>query len=135
MGKVIGVGGVFFLCKDVEATRAWYARVLGMTINDYGGADFVHGEAAKQFPTGARTVWSPFKGDSDYFKPSSAPFMINLMVDDMDEMLVKLKVEGVSLEGEPMEEAYGRFVWLMDPDGRKVELWQPIENPEAWTNG
>jgi catechol 2,3-dioxygenase-like lactoylglutathione lyase family enzyme len=127
MAKVIGVGGVFFLCKDVEATRNWYSRVLGVSITDHGSSDFPHRISAAAFPQSALTVWSPFKGDSYYFKPSTSDFMINLMVDDMNGMVTRLKAEGVSLEGDLMEEPYGRFVWIMDPDGRKVELWQPIE--------
>lgn len=131
MANVIGVGGIFFLCSDVGATREWYARVLGMSMNDYGGADFLHGDAAAKFPQGARTIWAPFKAGSDYFKPSDSDFMINLMVDDMDGVLARLEAEGVPLEGDPMEESYGRFAWIMDPDGRKIELWQPTEPPES----
>ncbi|MBD3770332.1 MAG: VOC family protein [Rhodobacterales bacterium] len=127
MAKVIGLGGVFFRCRDVEATRAWYQRVLGMDIDDYGGTSFGHVESAALFPEGARTIWAPFKADSDYFKPSEADYMLNLMVDDFDGMLEQLKAEDVALEGEPMIESYGKFAWVMDPDGRKIELWQPVE--------
>ena len=131
MAKVIGLGGLFFLCKDVDATRAWYTRVLGIEIDDYGGSSFSQADAAKTFPQGARTVWAPFKADSDYFKPSDSDFMMNLMVDDLDGMIERIRSEGVSLEGEPMSESYGKFAWLMDPDGRKIELWQPIESEPA----
>lgn len=127
MAKVIGVGGVFFLCKDVEATRDWYNRVLGVSITDHGSSDFPHRISAAAFPQSALTVWSPFKSDSDYFQPSTSDFMINLMVDDLDGMVRRLEAEGVSLEGEIMQESYGCFAWIMDPDDRKVELWQPIE--------
>ena len=129
MAKVLGLGGLFFLCEDVDATRAWYARVLGIEMNDYGGASFSHADAAEIFPKSAMTIWSPFKGESDYFKPSTSPFMMNLLVDDLDGIIARIKSEGVALEGEMMEESYGRFAWVMDPDGRKVELWQPIEPP------
>jgi predicted enzyme related to lactoylglutathione lyase len=131
MAKVIGLGGLFFLCKDVDATRAWYTRVLGVQIDDYGGASFSQADAAAQFPQGARTIWAPFKAESDYFKPSDSDFMMNLMVDDLDAMIEQIKAEGVGLEGEPMTESYGKFAWIMDPDGRKVELWQPIEAQPA----
>jgi catechol 2,3-dioxygenase-like lactoylglutathione lyase family enzyme len=131
MAKVIGLGGVFFRCRDVEATRAWYQRVLGIHIDDYGGTSFGHAESAARFPEGARTIWAPFKADSDYFKPSEADYMLNLMVDDFDGMLGQLKAEGVALEGEPMIESYGKFAWVMDPDGRKIELWQPVEPSSA----
>ena len=129
MGKVIGVGGVFFLCEDVDATRAGYARTLGVEIDDFGGVSFSHAASAAQFPKGAMTIWAPFAGDSDYFQPSASPFMINLMVDNLEEVIAKLTEEGVPLEGEPMTEAYGKFAWVMDPDGRKIELWEPIEPP------
>jgi catechol 2,3-dioxygenase-like lactoylglutathione lyase family enzyme len=131
MAKVIGLGGIFFHCEDVEATRAWYKRVLDLEIDDYGGSSFLHADSAAQFPQGARTIWAPFKAGSDYFKPSDADFMINLMIDDFDGMLERLKAEGVPMEGEPMIESYGKFAWVMDPDGRKVELWQPVESGPA----
>ena len=129
MANVIGVGGIFFKCEDPDATRDWYKRVLGITINDYGGADFLHKSSAEQFSDGARTIWSPFKADNDYFAPSKSDWMMNLIVDDMDGMLARLAAENVPLEGEPMNESYGRFAWIMDPDGRKVELWQPVSPP------
>ncbi|MEO1101405.1 MAG: VOC family protein [Pseudomonadota bacterium] len=130
MGKVIGLGGIFFLCKDVEATRGWYTRTLGIEMNDFGGAMFLHADSARHFPKGAMTIWSPFQGDSDYFKPSASDFMMNLMVDSLDEVVAKLEAEGVPLEGERMDEPYGRFAWVMDPDGRKIELWEPAEPTE-----
>ncbi len=131
MAKVIGLGGIFFLCKDVDVTRDWYSRVLGMSIDDYGGSSFVQAEAAAMFPQGARTIWAPFKGDSDYFKPSDSDFMMNLMVDDLDGIVAMIEAAGEKLEGEPMAESYGKFAWILDPDGRKVELWQPIESNPA----
>ena len=113
MADVIGVGGVFLHCADPDATKSWYARVLG------------HRESAKQFPEGARTIFAPFAADSDYFKPSTLPFMLNLMVDDLDGMLARAKAEGVE-ELQPRENLeYGQFGWILDPDGRKIELWQP----------
>lgn len=127
MAKVLGLGGIFFHCKDVEATRAWYTRVLGISIDDYGGHSFVQKEAAAVFPQGAMTIWTPFKGDNDYFKPSTENWMMNLMVDDLDGTIEQLKAENVPLEGDTMTESYGKFAWIMDPDGRKVELWEPIE--------
>ena len=116
MAKVIGLGGVFFLCKDVDATRAWYKRALGIQIDEFGGTSFSHADSAALFPKGARTVWAPFKAESDYFQPSGSDFMVNLMIDDFDGMLDHLKAEGVPLEGEPMIESYGKFAWVMDPE-------------------
>ncbi|MEO0983049.1 MAG: VOC family protein [Pseudomonadota bacterium] len=129
MAKVLGLGGLFFFCDDVEATKDWYVRVLGLQMNDYGGFDFLHADAAAPFPTAARTIFAPFKAGGDYFKPSERDWMFNLMVDDLDGMIERIKSENVALEGDIQEESYGRFAWVMDPDGRKVELWQPIEPP------
>ena len=127
MATILGVGGIFFHSADPEGLMAWYRDVLGMPVNDYGGADFLHAGAARAFPQGARTVFSPFKADTDYFAPSDKPFMINLIVDDMDAMLARLAQKGVPLEGDPQDFDYGRFAWVMDPDGTKIELWQPVE--------
>lgn len=131
MAKVLGVGGVFFRCKDVAATRDWYARVLGLTMNDYGGTDFLHAASAGAFPQGARTVWAPFDppkdGEEDYFGASGSSFMMNYIVDDLDAVLTRARAEGAT-EAKPAEaHSYGKFGWLTDPDGRRVELWQPIE--------
>ncbi|WP_025313318.1 VOC family protein [Roseicyclus elongatus] len=124
MAKVLGLGGVFFSCADHEATKAWYARVLGMEPDADGGLAFLHGDSAAMFQQGARTVFAPFP-DASYFAPSTAPFMLNLIVDDLDAILARAAAEGVD-EVQPREEhPYGRFGWIMDPDGRKLELWQP----------
>jgi catechol 2,3-dioxygenase-like lactoylglutathione lyase family enzyme len=124
MARVLGLGGVFFTCADSEATKAWYARVLGMSPDEDGGLAFLHGETAAAFPQGARTVFAPFP-DGRYFAPSEAPFMLNLIVDDLDAVLARARAEGVE-EVQPREaHPYGRFGWIMDPDHRKLELWQP----------
>ncbi len=127
MANVIGVGGIFFHSDDPEGLMTWYADVLGLTINDYGGADFLHAGSAEAFPQGARTIFTAFKSDTDYFEPSRKPFMINLMIDDMDSMLARLDEKGVALAGDPEDYSYGRFAWVMDPNGTKIELWQPKE--------
>jgi catechol 2,3-dioxygenase-like lactoylglutathione lyase family enzyme len=125
MGKVIGMGGIFLSCADAEATKDWYRRVLGMEPNDYGGFDFLHTTSAAAFPEGARTIFAPFDAGTDYFAPSTLPFMINLMVDDLDAVLARCHAEGVQ-ELQPRESFdYGHFAWILDPDGRKIELWQP----------
>ena len=127
MGNVIGLGGVFFLCEDPEATAKWYKDVLGMAGNEYGGFDFLHKKSAEAFPQAARSIFAPFKADSDYFKPSSHTTMVNLMVDDLDAMEARIKAAGVELAQPTEAHEYGKFAWVMDPDGRKIELWQPIE--------
>ena len=117
MAKVLGVGGVFYRAPDAAAMRAWYARVLGFELESWGGMMF------PPLPMGV-TVWSPFKADSTYFAPSERDMMINFVVDDLDGVLARAEAEGVpSLGG--MDEDNGRFAWLMDPWGWKIELWQP----------
>lgn len=130
MAKVVGLGGLFLACKDPEITKNWYKAVTGQDQNEYGGWDFLHRDSAEAFPSGARTIFAPFDEKSDYFKPSTLPFMLNLIVDDLDGVLARCAEHGIA-QIQPRESfEYGHFAWLMDPDGRKVELWQPIE-PQA----
>ncbi|GGE30916.1 glyoxalase [Marinicauda pacifica] len=127
MAQVIGLGGVFFKVADPEATMDWYRNVLGVSVNEYGGADFLHANSAQGRTQSARTIFAPFKTETDYFQPSGAAFMINLMVDDLDGVLELVQAAGVPLEGDRQDYDYGRFAWVMDPNGIKVELWEPIE--------
>lgn len=126
---VLGVGGVFIKCEDPDASKAWYKDVLGLEPNDYGGFDFLHSGTAEAFGPGGRTIFAHFDKDVEYFSPSQKPFMINLIIDDMDAMLARLNDKGVALEGEPENFDYGKFAWVMDPNGIKVELWQPLAPP------
>jgi len=123
MAKVLGVGGLFFKSADGVAMRAWYGRVLGLEFADWGGVVFTP-DAAAAHP-GAATVFSPFAPDTDYFAPSNKEFMFNLMVDDLDGILARAKAEGVEPVKTFPDEANGRFAHIMDPEGRKIELWQP----------
>ena len=125
MGKVLGVGGVFFKCRDVDATMAWYARVLGLKREDFGGVLFSHADSAAAKGQGAMTVFSGFAQNTDYFAPSGTDVMINLMVDDLEAVLARAAAEGVEPVQPGDDQNYGRFAWIMDPDGRKLELWQP----------
>jgi predicted enzyme related to lactoylglutathione lyase len=126
-GQVIGIGGIFLSSEAPEETVAWYRDVLGMTPNDYGGFDFLHSASAAQFPVAARTILSSFKSPVEYFQPSSLPFMLNLMVDDLDAVLARAAGAGCE-PVQPRENTdYGDFAWLMDPEGRKIELWEPKE--------
>lgn len=125
--SVLGVGGVFVKSADPEASKAWYRDVLGMELSDYGEFEFRHGEAAARYGDGARTIFARFKADTEYFQPSTQPFMINLLVDDLDALLERIKAHGVELIGEPESHDYGRFAWIMDPDGMKIELWESVE--------
>jgi predicted enzyme related to lactoylglutathione lyase len=124
MAKVLGIGGVFFKAQDGKALGEWYARVLGFEVSEWGGAVF-------QNPTQGYQVWSPFKADTDYMAPSTSPFMINLMVDDLDGVLAKAKAEGVEPTGRDDSGEYGKFAWIMDPAGLKVELWEPSATPPS----
>lgn len=117
MAKVTGIGGVFFKVKDPAATRAWYAENLGLASSEYGAT----------LPAEGDTAWNPFPADATYFGPGDQPFMINLKVDDLDALLIDLRAKGIELVGEPRAESYGKFAWIRDCDGLKVELWQPIE--------
>jgi predicted enzyme related to lactoylglutathione lyase len=123
MAKVLGLGGLFFKSADPAATRAWYTRVLGIEFMDWGGTVFAPQDAAAQ--PGAGTVFSPFEAASDYFAPSSEPFMINLMVDDLAAMLARCADHGIEPILTMFGEANGDFAHVMDPEGRKLELWQP----------
>ena len=123
MAKVLGLGGLFFKSDNPEATRAWYTRVLGIDFEGWGGTVFLP-EIAAAHP-GAGTVFSPFKADTDYFAPSDERFMINLMVDDLGAMLDRCASHGVEPILHMPNEANGHFAHIMDPDGRKIELWEP----------
>lgn len=118
MAKVLGIGGVFFKVEDPGALRDWYRRVLGLAIEDWGGLAFEPLERGV-------TVWSLFAADTDYFAQSTHDMMINFVVDDLDGMLAHAASEGVAPIGRDDSDGNGRFAWLLDPTGRKIELWEP----------
>ena len=123
-GRVIGIGGVFFKSADKKALEKWYLDQLGFP---HGPAGFCFPWRAQDAPDTERmTVWSIFPRDSAYFDPSKAPFMINYIVDDMDALLAKLARAGVAIDPKREDHDYGRFAWIHDPDGNKIELWQPL---------
>lgn len=124
MKRVTGIGGVFFKAKDAPAMLAWYKRQLGIDVQDWDGAAFTWTNAAGE-PTTGTTVWSIRPEDSDLFAPSHATFMINYRVDDVHAMVKVLKEEGCNVLDEIDESEFGKFAWVMDPEGNKVELWQP----------
>ena len=123
MSKVIGIGGVFLKTEDTAALAGWYARVLGFDIQEWGGVMW------PPPPTGY-SVWSPFKASSDYFDPSPLSFMINLMVDDLDGVLAHAAAEGVEPVGRE-DGDFGKFAWVIDPLGLKLELWEPAAEAVA----
>jgi catechol 2,3-dioxygenase-like lactoylglutathione lyase family enzyme len=117
MAKVIGIGGVFLHCADVEATKDWYARVLGMEPNDFGGFHFMHGESAAGLREGARTIYGIFAAETDYFAPSTLPFMLNLMVDDLDGVLARVAEAGVEEVQERQDSNTGASPGSWTPTG------------------
>jgi len=126
MARVLGVGGVFFKSRDPRALSAWYRDVIGLELEDWGGVVF-RPEAMAGHP-GAATVFSAFEDETTYFQPSTRDFMINLAVDDLDGILASCAAHGVDVKVLP-DEPNGRFAHLLDPEGTKIELWQPKPMP------
>jgi predicted enzyme related to lactoylglutathione lyase len=124
MKRVTGIGGIFFNARDPEALRAWYRKHLGIDVQEWGGAAFRWVDEAGN-PTGGTTIWSIGSADGDYFAPSKAPFMINYRVADLTALLGLLRAEGCHVLEKTDESEYGKFGWVIDPEGNKVELWQP----------
>jgi catechol 2,3-dioxygenase-like lactoylglutathione lyase family enzyme len=120
MARITGVGGIFFKTADPKALSAWYRDVMGVDVENWGGALFT--PDAEGPP---KLVWNPFRQDTDYFAPSAREFMINFAVDDLDAMIAALKSKGVEILGREDADPNGRFAWLLDPAGIKVELWEP----------
>ncbi|MBC8099766.1 MAG: VOC family protein [Armatimonadetes bacterium] len=118
MQKILGLGGVFFRAKDPDMLKKWYEQHFG--INADGGAELWRQEAGI-------TIFSPFPADTDYFGRSDQMFMFNFRVKDIDATLEYLRAAGVKIDDQRMEEYYGRFAWVYDPEDNKIELWQEIE--------
>ena len=127
MARVTGIGGIFFKARDREALLDWYREHLGIKSDEYGFA-FDWRETGGPGKPGY-TVWGPFKHDTKYFEPSTASFMINFRVDDLDALLAKLRASGVEVDDKVEDHEYGRFGWVMDPEGNKIELWEPNDVP------
>jgi predicted enzyme related to lactoylglutathione lyase len=127
MAKITGVGGVFFKStSDNAALAAWYQKNLGMPLADFGGAVLRWPDDAAE--DGGLTVWHVAGKDSKWFSPSQSSFMINYRVDDLGEMLEQLRAADVAIIQGPESHENGKFAWIMDPDGNKIELWEP----KAW---
>ncbi len=123
--RVTGIGGVFFKCKDPESLRNWYQQHLGVKSDQYGGV-FMWRKNDEPTHRGY-TSWSPFPEKTDYFQPSEKAFMINYRVEDLENLLKVLKDEGVQIVGEIQTFDYGKFAHIIDLEGNKVELWEPID--------
>jgi len=125
MAKILGVGGVFFKANDSVKLAEWYRNTLGIEIGEYGAVF-----KPESVPEAGYTAFGIFKGETQYFdvpnKDSQQPYMINFMVDDLFAMLIKIEKNGGTLVGKPEEYDYGKFGWFADPEGNKIELWQPL---------
>lgn len=122
MKRVTGIGGIFFKARDPAALSAWYRDHLGLGVTEWGGAIFEWGGADSER---GMTIWSPFQQDTTYLEPGTASFMINFRVDDLDALLQALREEGCNVMEKTDESEQGRFGWVIDPEGNKVELWEP----------
>ncbi|WP_378180621.1 VOC family protein [Aquimarina sp. SS2-1] len=123
MKRVTGLGGVFFKTKDPKMTKEWYGKHLGLPVDDYGCTFWWKDKQGND----CSTQWSPFKEDTNYFAPSKKEFMMNFRVENLVQLLKVLKEEGVTIVGKIEEYDYGKFGWILDPDGNKIELWEPID--------
>ena len=125
MAKVTGIGGVFFKStNDSAALVDWYKKHLGMPIESFGGAVLRWPDDSAEDK--GLTVWHVAKKESKWFSPSDSSFMINYRVDNLDELIAQLRADGVEVVGGPESHENGKFAWIMDPDGNKVELWEPM---------
>ncbi len=122
--RVLGIGGIFFKARDPKALTTWYREHLGLQIEEWGGVVF---EPMAASPAGRRgtTVWSIFPAETQYFEPSVSPFMINYRVDDLDRVLAALRSEGCDVDERVDSSEFGRFGWVSDPEGNRLELWEP----------
>ena len=126
MKLVMSIWGVFIKSQDPKKLQAWYEEHLGIEPDAHGSVVFKWREKDDPEQVGY-TVWAPFKQDTKYFDPSTAPFMVNFRVADLYGLLEQLRAEGVTVADETEEHEYGKFGWIMDPDGNRVELWEPPE--------
>ena len=124
MKRVTGIGGIFFQARDPQALQAWYRRHLGIDVLDWGGAAFRWTDD-QGAPVGGTTIWSVGQAGGDHFAPSQAPFMINYRVADVRALAQALRDEGCEVLDKIDASEYGVFAWVMDPEGNKVELWEP----------
>ncbi len=126
MKRVTGIGGIFFQAKDPIALRAWYRKHLGIDVQDWGGTAFTWTDDAGN-PTNGTTVWSIGEASGDYLAPSTSTFMVNYRVENLAALLQVLREEGCAVLENAEDSEFGKFGWVMDPEGNKVELWQPPE--------
>lgn len=124
--KVTGIGGIFFKTKNPQSTKEWYNKNLGLAIDDYGSPfEFRNANNPDEINY---LMWSPFSNDTEYFKPSEKEFMINYRVQNIEGLVERLKKNGVTVIDEIETFDYGKFVHIMDSDGNKIELWEPVDS-------
>jgi predicted enzyme related to lactoylglutathione lyase len=123
--KVTGIGGVFFKCQNPENMKEWYGQHLGLVITDYGSVFETRRTDMPEKKSYA--LWSPFEAKTDYFQPSEKEFMINYRVENIEELVKELREQGVEICDEIETYEYGKFVHIMDPEGNKIELWEPVD--------
>jgi len=129
MARVTGIGGIFLKARDPEALGAWYVKHLGIELSAYGGATMLWTD---EIPAGTgQTIWSLFPDDSENFGPGPQRCMVNYRVDDLDGLLENLRAANVPIDPNREDSPYGRFAWITDPEGNRLELWQPLADAEA----
>lgn len=124
--KAHAIGGIFFRSKDPEASKRWYQQHLGFNVDEYG-TNFIWRKDVSPEERGF-TLWAPFKHDTNYFGQADQQFMINYRVDNLEQLVETLRGEGVQIVDEIVTESYGKFVHVVDADGRQIELWEAIDN-------
>lgn len=125
--KVIGIGGIFFYSDNLKETKEWYTKNLGIEINDWGSSSFESRNIKR--PDELNSLqWKPFKKGDDYFSPSKKDFMINYQVQNIEGLVKKLKQNGVTILDSIATYDYGKFIHIMDTEGNKIELWEPVDN-------
>jgi predicted enzyme related to lactoylglutathione lyase len=126
--RVTGLGGVFFKARDPQAIKNWYKQHLHFDAGEYGA--MFKWRSHEQPEEEGLTVWNPFPEDTDYYAPSEKDFMFNYRVEDLEALLEALKEEGIEVAGAMETYSYGKFAWIMDPEGNKIELWEPLDEEE-----
>jgi predicted enzyme related to lactoylglutathione lyase len=128
MARVTGIGGIFLRARDPKSLSAWYAKHLGIVMSEYGGATLLWTDEIPA--TTGMTTWCLFPENSDYFGKGNEKgvqqAMVNYRVDDLDALLAQLAAEGVTIDPHRDDQDYGRFAWIVDPEGNRIELWQPL---------
>ena len=133
MKRVTGIGGIFFKCEKPQNILEWYRRHLGISqVGESSVFEWMQKDRPEEF---GHTVWGPFEETTRYFSPSKKSFMINYRVENLEALIEQLREEGVEVVGEIEKYEYGKFGWVMDPEGNKIELWEPIDKVFRAVNG